>query len=91
MPDAPLTPDQQREADQFAALFLRVAQREAQRFGELLATRPDAQLLGPTEFDLRTLVHRLGATALEAALEERKKGATLGPPSSVPIVDPMPT
>jgi hypothetical protein len=73
MPDAPLTPDQQREADQFAALFLQVAQREAQRFGELLATRPDAQLLGRTEFDLRTLVHRLGAAALEAALDERKK------------------
>jgi hypothetical protein len=91
MPDAPLTPDQQREADRFAALFLRVAQREAQRFGELLATRPGAQLLGRTEFDLRTLVHRLGAAALEAALDERKKGATPGPPSSAPTADRTPT
>lgn len=91
MPDTPLTPDQQREAEQFAALFLRVAQREAQRFGELLATRPDGQLLGRTEFDLRTLVHRLGAAALEAALDERKKGATPGPPSSAPTAPPTPT
>jgi len=91
VPDAPLTPDQQREAEQFAALFLRIAQREAQRFGELLATRPDEQLLGKTEFELRTLVHRLGAAALEAALEERKKGATPGPPSSAPTADPTPT
>ncbi len=91
MPDAPLTPDQQREADQFAALFLKVAQREAQRFGELLATRSDSQLLGRTEFDLRTLVHRLGAAVLEAALDEREKGGTPGPPSSAPTADPMPT
>ena len=91
MPDAPLTPDQQREAEQFAALFLRVAQREAQRFGELLATRPDEQLLGKTEFDLRTLVHRLGTAVLEAALNERKKGATPGPPLSAPTADPTPT
>lgn len=91
MPDTPLTPDQQREAQQFAALFLRLAQREAERFGELLATRPDNQLLGRTEFDLRRLVHRLGAAFLEAALEERKKGATRGPASSAPTANPTPT
>ena len=91
MPDAPLTPEQQLEAQQYAALFLQLAQREAQRFGELIASRPDAQLLGRTEFDLRTLVHRLGAAFLEAALEERKKGATSGPASSAPTAARTPT
>ena len=82
MSDAiPLTAEQQLEAQRYAALFLQLAQREAQRFGELIARRPDTQLLGRTEFDLRTLVHRLGAAFLETALEERKKGATSGPAS----------
>jgi hypothetical protein len=92
MSDAiPLTPEQQLEAQQYAALFLQLAQREAQRFGELIATRPDTQLLGRTEFDLRTLVHRLGATFLETALEERKKGATSGPVSSAPTAPRTPS
>ena len=91
MPDALLTPDQQRAAERFAALFLRLAQREAQGLGELLATRPDAQLLGRTEFDLRALVHRLAAASLEAALDDRKRGATTDPPSSAPTANPMPT
>jgi hypothetical protein len=91
MPDIPLTTEQQLEAQQYAAVFLRLAQREAQRFGELIATRPDNQLLGRTEFDLRDLVHRLGAAFLQAALEERKKGGTTGPASSAPGANPTPT
>jgi hypothetical protein len=42
----------------------------------LLARKPDDQLFGPTEFQLRDLVHRLGAHALQTAAEQRKKGAT---------------
>lgn len=91
MPDTPLTPEQQLEAQQYATLFLQLAQREAQRFGELIATRPDSQLLGKTEFDLRALVHRLGAQFLAAALDERKKGATSGPASSALTANPTPT
>ena len=79
-----LTPAQQLQADQFATLFLQVAQREAHRFGELIASRADDQLLGRTEFDLRDLAHRVGAMFLEAALEERKKGGIGDRPSSAP-------
>jgi hypothetical protein len=91
MPDTPLTPEQELEAQQYAALFLQLAQRHAQRFGELLATRPDDQLLGRTEFDLRGLVHGLGAAFLEAALAERKKGAASVPASSAHTVNLTPT
>ena len=90
MPDASLTPEQQLEAQHYAAVFLRLAQCEAEGFGVLLASRPDDQLLGRTEFDLRRLVHRLGAAFLEAALEERKKGGTSGPASSAPTANPTP-
>jgi hypothetical protein len=42
----------------------------------LLATKPDDQLFGATEFPLRDLVHRLGAQALPTAAQPRKKGGT---------------
>ncbi len=82
--------ESQLQADQFSALFLQVAQREAHRFGELIANRADNQLLGPTEFDLRKLVHELGASFLEAALNERKKGGTEDQAKSVRNAPPTP-
>ena len=46
---------------------------------ELLASKPDRQLLGQTEFEVRDRVHKIGAKAIETALDERKKGGTKGP------------
>jgi hypothetical protein len=43
----------------------------------LLARKKDGELLGQTEFELREHVMRMGARALEAAVNERRqKGAT---------------
>jgi hypothetical protein len=52
---------------------------EARRLARLLASKPDRELLGKTEFEVRAAVHRLGATALQTALDERKKGGTTAP------------
>ena len=49
------------------------------RLAELLASKPDRQLLGQTEFEVRDRVHKIGAKALETALDERKKGGIKGP------------
>jgi len=51
---------------------------EARRLARLLASKPDRELLGKTEFEVRDAVHRLGATALQTALDEGKKGGTKG-------------
>src|SRR5262245_51460513 len=69
-----LTPEQKAEAQQLYEAFQGAFLEEARRLAELLASKADAQLLGRTEFEVRDGVHRLGATALQAALEERKKG-----------------
>jgi hypothetical protein len=45
---------------------------------QLLASRRDEQLFGPTEYEVRDLVHRTGTTAIQAALDGRKKGGTRG-------------
>ena len=43
-----------------------------------LASKKDHELLGATEFEIRDRVHKLGAHAIETALNERKKGGTKG-------------
>jgi hypothetical protein len=74
-----LTPQQKAEAQRLFEALQAPFLDEARRLAELLASKPDAQLLGKTEFEVRDAVHRLGAHALQAALDERKKGGTRGP------------
>ena len=58
---------------------LQQAAADLRELAELLATKDDSNTFGPTEFAVRDIVLRVGAKALEAALEGRKKGATTGP------------
>jgi len=69
-----LTPEQEAEAQRWAALIARKAQEEALHMMRILVSQPDAQLLGATEFEIRDRAHHLAAHAIETALEERKKG-----------------
>ncbi|MFO0803418.1 MAG: hypothetical protein U0791_09895 [Gemmataceae bacterium] len=48
---------------------------ETRRVARLFASKPDSQLLGKTEFELRDRLLHLGAVTLETALAERKGGA----------------
>jgi hypothetical protein len=68
-----LTPEQQAEAERLFNLLQGPFLEEVRRLAELLASKPDAQLLGKTEFEVRDAVHKLGATALQTALQGRKK------------------
>ena len=74
-----LTPHQEAEAQRLFEALQQPFLDEARRLARLLAQKPDAQLLGKTEFEVRDAVHRLGAAALQAALDERKKGGTRAP------------
>ena len=76
MPRQPLTPDQQAEADRIYQALRRAADQDLRALAELLASKPDAQLFGATEFEVRDAAHRIGAKALQAALDGRKKGGT---------------
>lgn len=78
MADLQLTPEQEAAAQRMAAILGQKFQEEALRLARLLAAKPDAELLGQTEFEVRDRVHELGAVALETALQERKKGGTTG-------------
>jgi hypothetical protein len=74
-----LTPEQEAEAQRLFEALQEPFLEEARRLARLLAAKPDRQLLGATEFEVRDGVHRLGAQALQAALDERKKGGIRGP------------
>ena len=74
MADIVLSPEQEAEAQRWAALIGKKAQEEALQMARLLVSKPDAQLLGATEFEIRDRAHDLAAYAIETALRERKKG-----------------
>lgn len=75
-PDPNLTPEQVAKAERIFQILRESAEQEQWRIAQLLASKDDHQLLGETEHRVRDLVHRIGATAIQTALEERKKGDT---------------
>jgi hypothetical protein len=76
---AHLPEEHARRAEQLYESLKAATEHDLKAIAELLATRPDDQLFGQTEFDLRQIVHHLGAEALQTAAEQRKKGGTKVP------------
>jgi hypothetical protein len=75
-PDSHLTPEQVAEAERIFQVLREASADEQWRIAQLLASKRDHELLGETEYQVRDLVHRMGATAIQTALEGRKKGGT---------------
>lgn len=73
-----LTPEQAEHAEQILQTLKQAAEPELRDLAALLASKPDHQLLGQTEYEVRDRVHRIGAKAIEAAVNLRKKGGTAG-------------
>ena len=79
MIDLTLTPAQEAQAQRLATLVGKKVEEEVLNMARIMASKPDAELLGPTEFRIRDRAHKLAAHALETALNERKKGGTKVP------------
>ena len=78
MADIELTPEQEAEAARIAKIVSQKMQDETMQIARLLVSRADPEFFGRTEFEVRDRVHRIGACAIETALEERKKRGTKG-------------
>jgi hypothetical protein len=76
MAELSLTPQQEADAQRLADRLMARTREEVLQMARLLVAKPDEQLLGATEFQLRDRAHKLAAHALETALKERKKGGT---------------
>ena len=77
--DHDLTPGQEAEARRIYDALKRAADADLLALARLLAAKPDGELLGATEVQVRDRALRIGAKALEAALDGRKKGGTRAP------------
>ncbi len=73
-----LTAEQEAEAQRLAQILMEKTTQEVLNITRLLVSKDDRDLLGETEFQVRDLVHRIGAQAIQTAVNERKKGATKG-------------
>ena len=79
MSHSSLTPEQAERSARIYQTLRQAVDEDLRGLADLLASKPDRELLGPTEFEVRDRVHHIGAKALETALDERKKGGTRGP------------
>lgn len=74
-----LDSQQEQEAQRIFEHLAVAFDQERMRIARLLASKGNEQLFGETEYQLRDLVHDLGAKALEITAEERvKKGGLRG-------------
>jgi hypothetical protein len=73
-----LTPEQEAEAQRLADSITAKAKEELLQITRLLVSKKDHDLFGATEFEVRDLVHKIGAQAIETVVNERKKGGTKG-------------
>lgn len=86
-----LTAEQRSEADRIHTAMLEAAADDLRELAELLATKGDADTFGATEFTVREIVLRVGAQAIQAALDGRKKGGTTDPAERAPTATKRPS
>ena len=73
-----LTAEQREQAQQILESLQQASESELRDLAAFLASKPDHQLLGQTEYEVRDRVHKIGARAIETAVNLRKKGGTSG-------------
>ena len=83
MSHPPLSPEREAQAQQLHQALRDALDEELLALARTLAATDEATLFGQTEFDVRALLHRLGAKAFQTFLA-RKKTATAGPASPAP-------
>lgn len=76
-----LTVKQEAEAQRLAQRIQEVAREDILELARLLVSKREADIFGETEFQVRDVVHRVGAKAFEVHLAE-KKTATAAAASS---------
>jgi hypothetical protein len=67
------TPEELAEVQRIHDVLLNAMDREIWRIADLMVGKRDNQLFGETEFTLREAALRMGAQALQATVNDRKK------------------
>jgi len=78
------------EVERVTAILLQATRGEIRKMAELFVSKQDHELFGRTEFQLRDIALQAGSRAMEAVLEDRKKGGTKAAAWSAPNAKGMP-
>ncbi len=89
-PGEALTPEELAEVQRVYGLLREATDKEHWRLAKLMVSKKDSELFGRTEFQIRDRVLRMGALALEATVNDRKKGGTEVAASPVPTATRTP-
>lgn len=81
----PLPADLEVQAQELAARIRQRADDDLLALARLLVSKPDRELFGETEFEIRALVHHIGAQAIEE--RSKKRTATSAPAATAPPAD----
>jgi len=79
MSRTPLSPEREAEAQQLLQALRQAADEDLLAIARALVATDEHTLFGQTEFDIRDLVHKIGAKAYQAHLAH-KKMAPAAPP-----------
>jgi hypothetical protein len=85
-----MTPGELTELQRIHDLLLKAMDQELWQLAQAMVSKRDDQLFGPGEFEIRDRVLRMGAQALEATVNDRKKGGIKVPARSVRSVAKTP-
>ncbi len=85
----PLNAELEAQAQELAARLRARADGDLLALARLLVSKSDTEVFGATEFEVRTIVHHLGAVALEERL--KKSSATKARASTAPAVNSPPS
>jgi hypothetical protein len=89
--DTDLTAEQEAEARRIYDALKHSADADLMALARLLACKADGDLFGATEFHVRDAVHKIGAQAIQAALDGRKKGGMTAPAAPAPAAAKQPS
>src|SRR5579859_3279409 len=70
----PLAPELEAQAQELVARLRQQTDEDLLALARLLVSKEDRHLFGDTEFEVRDLVHRIGAKAYAARLAAKKRG-----------------
>ena len=79
MSRTPLSPEREAEAQQLLQALRQAADEELLAIARALVATDEHTLFGQTEFDIRDLVHKIGAKAYQAHLAQKKMATAARP------------
>jgi hypothetical protein len=71
-----LTAEQEAQVEELTTRITEAIAVDVRRIARLLVSKDTRHTFGTTEFELRDIVHRVGAKALEASLAQKKTATT---------------